>query len=131
LPIPSATATATVSAASTAIPSAVLAPPPAPPPPVMHEVLVSVSPPDAVLKRDGKDLGGSPVAVHLADGETATVVVSRKGYKTKSVIIDGGDAKVSVSLDSMFGPPPRGTGGGGKPAGGGIDDVGDPFAKKR
>ena len=83
------------------------------------------------IESGDQPVGGSPVAVHLVDGETATVVVSHKGYKTKSVTIDGGDAKVTVTLDSMFGPPPRGAGGGSKPAGGGIDDVGDPFAKKR
>ena len=59
-----------------------------------------------------------------------TLVITRKGYKTKSVTIDGDDTKVTVTLESAFGPPPRQ--GGGAAAGGksGIDDVGDPFAKK-
>jgi hypothetical protein len=98
----------------------------------MHEVLVSVIPTDATLTRNGKDLGSSPVALHLAEGESTTVVVAHKGFKTKTVTIDGGDAKVAVTLEGVFGPPPRGGAGGGtpRPAGGGIDDVGDPFAKK-
>jgi serine/threonine-protein kinase len=121
----------TAAATMTAAPTATLAPPPTAAP-VQHEVLVSVTPPDAVLMRDGKDLGGTPVALHLAEGESATVVVTRKGYKTKSVTIDGTDSKVLVTLEGVFGPPPRGgpAGGTAKPAGGGIDDVGDPFAKK-
>jgi hypothetical protein len=118
--IPTATATATVApAASVAAP-------------VLHEVLISVVPVDAALMRDGKDLGGSPVALHLAEGESVRVVITRKGYKPKTVTIDGTDSKVTVMLDSAFGPPPRGGGGAPavKPPAGGIDDVGDPFAKK-
>ena len=112
-------------------PTATLAPPPSAAP-AMHEVLVSVIPTDATLTRNGKDLGSSPVALHLAEGESTTVVVAHKGFKTKTVTIDGGDAKVAVTLEGVFGPPPRGGAGGGtpRPAGGGIDDVGDPFAKK-
>jgi eukaryotic-like serine/threonine-protein kinase len=128
----------TVAATTTVIPataSAAMAPPattlaaPAPSAtPVLHEVLVSVTPVDATLTRDGQDLGGAPAALHLADGETATLVVSRKGYKTKTVTVDGGDSKVAVTLEGAFGPPPRGPTA--RPASG-IDDVGDPFAKKR
>jgi len=33
-----------------------------------------------------------------------------------------------VQLESAFGPPPKAAGA--KPASGGIDDVGDPFAKR-
>ncbi|HEX3345954.1 MAG TPA: hypothetical protein VHS09_15325, partial [Polyangiaceae bacterium] len=112
-------------------PTATLAPPPSAAP-VMHEVLVSVMPPDATLTRDGKDLGGAPVALHLGDGERATLVITHKGYKPKTVTVDASDEKVAVQLEGVFGPPPRGGAGAGagKPGGGGIDDVGDPFAKK-
>jgi hypothetical protein len=100
--------------------------------PAQHEVLVSVVPGDATLTRDGADLGGAPVALHLAEGEKATLVITHKGYKPKTVTIDAGDWKVNVQLESQFGPPPHPGAGGPtpKPAGGGIDDVGDPFAKK-
>ncbi|HEY6459772.1 MAG TPA: serine/threonine-protein kinase [Polyangiaceae bacterium] len=133
---PSSTATGTAAATATAPPPATVsalatAMPPASIAPELHEVLVSVSPQDATLTRDGKDLGGAPVALHLGDGESATLVVSRKGYKTKTVTVDGGDAKVAVTLESAFGPPPRAGGGAAAPPrAGGIDDVGDPFAKK-
>jgi serine/threonine-protein kinase len=102
------------------------------PAPLLHEVLVSCVPLDATILRDGKDLGGAPVALHLGDGESAKLVISRKGFKTKTITVDGNDAKVTIQLESAFGPAPKpgGGAGAGKPAGGGIDDVGDPFAKK-
>jgi serine/threonine protein kinase len=118
------------------IASAVLLAPPAPAAPVLHEVLVSVVPADATISRDGKDLGQLPLALHLRDGESAALVISRKGYKTKSVAVDSGSARQAFTLDPMFvsaaGKPAATTS---KPAGGGgsfgIDDVGDPFAKKK
>jgi serine/threonine-protein kinase len=120
-PPPTATATATAMAA----PAASVAP-------ETREILVSVMPPDATLARDGKDLGGAPVALHLADGEQATLVVTRKGYKPKTVVVDGATPKVAVTLDSAFSGQPRAAAaatGAARPSG--IDDVGDPFAKKR
>jgi eukaryotic-like serine/threonine-protein kinase len=96
--------------------------------PLMHEVLVSVSPGDATVTRDGTDLGPAPLALHMADGESATLVLTHKGYKTKTVKVDGSIPRQLVTLDPLGGAAPR-------PAaatnGGGIDDVGDPFAKKR
>jgi serine/threonine-protein kinase len=125
-----ATATATAPATAPQVPSAPPSASLAAPAPVLHEVLISVVPLDATLTRDGKDLGGAPVALHLADGETAKLVVSRKGFKTKTVSVGGNDVKVTVQLESAFSPAPK-AGGASRPAGGGgIDDVGDPFAKK-
>jgi serine/threonine protein kinase len=89
------------------------------------EVLVSVRPADATVTREEHDLGQSPVALHLASGESASLTVSRKGYKTKTVTVDASEPKVTVTLDPTFGGAPAVA----KPAGG-IDDVGDPFAKK-
>ena len=101
--------------------------------PVQHEVLVSVAPSDATLTRDGKDLGGAPIALRLVDGQSATIVAARKGYKTKTFLVDGSASKVSVTLEGIFGPPPP------HPAAAaaaparpttGIDDVGDPFKRQ-
>jgi serine/threonine-protein kinase len=98
------------------------------------EVLVSVTPNDATIARDGAELGGPPIAIHLADGEVASLVISRRGYKTKTVKVDASQPKATFSLDPLPLPPatkaaappdpPR-------PAPGGIDDVGDPFANKK
>jgi hypothetical protein len=49
------------------------------------------------------------------------------------VTVDGKDARQSFSLDSVYGGAPPANAGAAKPAAGsrfgGIDDVGDPFAK--
>jgi eukaryotic-like serine/threonine-protein kinase len=115
--------------------SVTLAPPPAttvapaPAAAVSHEVLVSVSPADATITRDGADLGPAPLVLHLTDGETATLVVARKGYKTKSAKVDASSPRQSLSLDATYtAPSPKPAA---APQGGGIDDVGDPFAHKR
>ena len=96
---------------------------------VTHQVLVSVVPDSATILRDGVDLGSSPVALSLADGETANLIIARKGFVPKTIAVDGSQAKVALKLDRDFGPPvPMGGGGPKKPTGGGgIDDVGDPF----
>jgi len=98
-----------------------------------REVLVSVAPSDATVTRDGKDLGPQPVELHLADGERASLVLTHKGYKPKTVTVNGNDPRQSFSLDSLY--PGAAANAGTKPAPaagsryGGIDDVGDPFAK--
>jgi tRNA A-37 threonylcarbamoyl transferase component Bud32 len=116
--------------APTPLPSAVLAPAPSVAPVPPKQVLVSVVPGDATLTRDGADLGSSPVALSVNPGETASVVVTRRGFRTKTLTLDGSVAKMTIKLEREYGPAPAGGGGAAKPAGGGgIDDVGDPFAK--
>ena len=97
--------------------------------PATHEVLVSVSPADATITRDGADLGPAPIALHMADGESAALVLTRKGYKTKTVRVDAASPRQLLTLDALPGPTPR-PAAAPAAAGGGIDDVGDPFAKK-
>jgi tRNA A-37 threonylcarbamoyl transferase component Bud32 len=103
----------------------------APPPAATLEVLVSVVPADATLARDGLDLGGAPVAIHLAPNEVATLVVSRRGYKTKTVALDAKTPKPTIILEPAIGPALRPAKAGAPPAAppkpGGLDDVGDPF----
>ncbi len=116
--IPSVPATAT----DTAAPSAAPAP--------THEVIVAAVPTDATITRDGQDLGASPVLLHLGDGEKASLVIARSGYKSKTVSVDPAKPKLTVKLDRDFGSRPSGGGAGpARPPSGGIDDVGDPFAK--
>jgi tRNA A-37 threonylcarbamoyl transferase component Bud32 len=123
-PVAAAAPTALVPVAVVAVP----APPVASTARATHEVLVSVVPSDATITRDGVDLGQLPLALQLGDGESATVVIARKGYKTKTVKIDDSAPRRSFALD------PANASGAAKPAsaggGGGIDDVGDPFARK-
>jgi hypothetical protein len=112
----------------------VLAPPPTAP--ATREVLLMVAPPDATITRDGKDLGPQPLALHLAEGESAALVIARKGYKTKSVAVDGGTARQTFTLEPLAAAPAKPAGASKPPnAGAGslgrIDDVGDPFAHQR
>ena len=96
--------------------------------PLLHEVLVSVTPGDATITRDGENLGPSPVVLHMTDGESASLVVTRKGYKPKTVKVDGSTPRQTLALDPAWIAPSS------RPAAApaaGIDDVGDPFAKKR
>jgi serine/threonine-protein kinase len=113
-PVPSPSPAPAPSAAATAATTAT---------PALREVIVSVAPADAVVARDGQSLGTQPIALHLAEGETAVITVSRRGYKTRTLTVDGSDPKVSVALEAAFGPAPAPR----RP----VDDVGDPFAKKR
>jgi serine/threonine protein kinase len=113
------------------------APTPAPSPspaasqaPITREVLVSVVPADATISRDGHELGQPPLALHLSDGESATLVLTRKGYKTKTVSVGSGQPKQLFTLDNaVVGVKPSAGRPGPVPAGG-IDDVGDPFTRK-
>jgi len=102
------------------------------------EVLVSVAPADATLRRGDTDLGQQPVAIHLAPGESAVLVVERKGYKAKTVTVDARQPRQTFTLDPLWtavvkpAPPAvKPTTSAPAPALGGIDDVGDPFATKR
>ncbi len=65
----------------------------APAAPVRHEVLVSVTPGDATITRDGTDLGPAPSRSTWPTARRATLVVTRKGYKTKTVKVDGSTAR--------------------------------------
>jgi tRNA A-37 threonylcarbamoyl transferase component Bud32 len=136
--LPSATAIgAAVNPMATALaplPSAVAAAASGPPVPAAREILVSVVPSDATLARDGNELGGAPVALHLADGEVATLVVTRKGYKTRTVAVDASEPKQTITLEGVWAPAPhvprpQGAPSPLPPRSGDLDDVGDPFAK--
>jgi serine/threonine-protein kinase len=118
-----------LAAAPAVPPAAASVPPAASLAPMMREVLVTVSPGDATITRDGTDLGPAPLVLHMADGESATLVLTRKGYKTKTVKVEGTAPRQSLALEPIAGPAPKPAVA--TPAAGAIDDVGDPFAKKR
>ncbi|HEX8791229.1 MAG TPA: serine/threonine-protein kinase [Polyangiaceae bacterium] len=121
-PVTAAAAIPTVPPAATTSASAA----PVAPAPV-HEVVVAVVPMDATVTRDGQDQGAPPVLLHLGDGEMASLVITRSGYKSKTVTVDPAKPKLTVKLDRDFGRPAGGGAGPARPPSGGIDDVGDPF----
>jgi serine/threonine-protein kinase len=85
----------------------------APAPAVERLIVVATDPADAVVVRDGEDLGRAPVALRLRDGEAVTIVVSREGYRTETVVLDGGEDRKVVRLTKAPAarpPPPKGKG---------------------
>ncbi|MDP9035474.1 MAG: serine/threonine protein kinase [Myxococcota bacterium] len=99
-----------------------------------RQVLVTVIPETAGIARDGRDLGTGPIALQLADSETATLVVARRGYKTKTVTVTARDPKQTIALEPLLAPAVRAPAAGPKPRGGdfpgGLEDVGDPFKRR-
>lgn len=69
------------------------------PAPARKQVVLAVAPLDAHVHRGEEDLGTSPVLVELAEGETVTLRVSRKGYREAIVKVDGSEQKLSVALE--------------------------------
>jgi serine/threonine-protein kinase len=97
---------------------------------VWKSVSLRVVPPDARISRAGVDLGTSPVEIALAEGETATLVIARSGYKARTLRVGPGDGAQTVTLETAA--PQRGSS---SPSGHAVakpgdsfDDVGDPFA---
>ena len=103
-------------------------------PVVATQVLVSVEPIDAKVTRDGADLGALPIALALKQGETASLVITRAGYKAQTVTVDVSQPRVVVKKEHAGGAAPAGK----KPpqqkaapaGGSGITDFQDPFLKK-
>jgi serine/threonine-protein kinase len=103
---------------------------PAPAPSASKSVRLRVVPADARISRAGQDVGRSPVELALADGESATLVITRTGYKARTLRVEPGDGEQTVTLETAT-PPARATSSASgrsttKP-GDAFDDVGDPF----
>ncbi len=69
-------------------------------------VVVAVTPAGALVSRDGASLGTSPVALSLADGEEATIVVALDGYKSETVKVTNRLPKIEVALTRTGSPVP-------------------------
>jgi serine/threonine protein kinase len=129
-PVPPPTTPATVAATTPTQPTAATATPEAKP------VALAAQPADAKIVLDGKELK-APVLLKLMPGETQTVVVSRAGYATQTVVVTDKDDTKLIVLSALPGTRP----GGGRPTGtakptggGGLETPGlgpDPFEKHR
>jgi serine/threonine-protein kinase len=58
---------------------------------VKHKILVGVSPIDATIVREGKNLGKQPVELMLADDEVATLVISKDKFEQQTVQVKASD----------------------------------------
>jgi serine/threonine protein kinase len=97
----------------------------------VKQIVVRTEPASAKVTRDGKEIDN---LLQLTAGETITLVVSARGYKDKSVTIDGSDPKPLVTLDAVrssggghttsAAPPPP------PPAGHSVGGFDDPWVKK-
>ncbi|MCL2448663.1 MAG: protein kinase [Polyangiaceae bacterium] len=99
--------------------------------PATREVLVSVTPGDATIERDGTSLGSSPVALHLADGEEARLVLSYKGYKDRTVTVTASEPKQAFTLERAAPSRAKAAPKAASPGDTRVEDVGDPFAVRR
>jgi hypothetical protein len=66
-----------------------------------REVAIIVSPIDAEVTLDGKDLGVMPISVKLKEGETITISVWKRGFHRRNVTIDGSRAREVVRLVTL------------------------------
>ncbi len=102
---------AAITATATALPANI--PPPAvdPQPPgtaavSVKQVVVRTEPATAKIMRDGKEVDN---LVQVTQGEPVTLVITRSGYKDKTITLDGSDPRPLVALEpksSGARPPP-------------------------
>jgi eukaryotic-like serine/threonine-protein kinase len=67
----------------------------------LKKTALVLSPIDAHVFLDGRDLGTMPVEVEIKQGESASVEVKKKGYWTRRVKLDGSEQKVTVRLSPI------------------------------
>lgn len=69
-------------------------------------VALVVSPIDAHVFRQGRDLGAMPVTIHVFPGEKVEVEVKRDGFHTKNLTLTGKRRRVVVELQAIPGAKP-------------------------
>jgi hypothetical protein len=94
------------------------------------EVFLAAEPSDAKVTRDGKDVGALPTALHLKSGESVALVVSRTGYKTQTITLDGSQPRMLVKLERAAGKPRPAAARPAEPGAPAVGDFQDPFLKK-
>ncbi len=76
-------------------------PPAAQPPPPL---LLQTEPSGATVRRDGLDLGDTPVPLLIPRGERWTIEVSKDGYEPRTVTVVGGQPALTLHLERARGP---------------------------
>jgi len=65
------------------------------------QVALAVSPAEAHVFQDNKDLGSSPVVLEVEEGKSVSVSVRMDGYKDLDLVIDGSKDRESVKLERV------------------------------
>lgn len=73
---------------------------------VIYKVILATEPAKAVVTLGDKNLGPSPVLIEIEEGKPVTLEVAKKGYKSRSVSVDGSDLKPTVRLEPITSPRP-------------------------
>lgn len=73
-------------------------------------LMLRTDPPGATVRRDGADLGDTPIPLLIATGERWTVEISHEGYETRTVTLLGGQPELTVHLDAADARPRPRTG---------------------
>ena len=74
------------------------------------EAGVATEPAKALVNLGDKNLGPSPVLIEIEEGKPVTLEVTKKGYKPRTVTVDGTDLKPTVRLDAITSArPPAGS----------------------
>lgn len=88
---------------------AAVVPPAAPAQPAApsQTMRLMTDPTGATVRREGSDLGDTPLELNIPAGERWTIEVSLEGYETRDVTLQGGQPSLTLHLTSD-GPAPRG-----------------------
>jgi hypothetical protein len=73
---------------------------------VMRQVVLAVEPLDAKVFAGEQDLGKIPVFVDVQDGKTVSVEVTRDGYLSQTLELDGSEGRLSIKLEKEKAAPP-------------------------
>lgn len=68
---------------------------------VVYKVILATEPAKALVNLGDKNLGPSPVLIEIEEGKPVTLEVTKKGYKPRTVTVDGTDLKPTVRLDAI------------------------------
>ncbi|MBX3276317.1 MAG: serine/threonine protein kinase [Sandaracinaceae bacterium] len=66
--------------------------------PALH---LETDPTGATVRRDGSDLGDTPLDLRIPRGERWTIEISREGYLTRQVTLQGGQPRLTVHLEPV------------------------------
>jgi eukaryotic-like serine/threonine-protein kinase len=67
-------------------------------PPLVRDIVFAAEPLDAHVFRDNQDLGSTPLTLQVPVGTEVTLEVRRPSFRTRNVVLDGSERRVTVKL---------------------------------